>query len=411
MMKAEIISIGDELISGKTINSNAAWMGKELLSIGIPVLQVTAVGDDAEMIMSALRLAESRADVILLTGGLGPTHDDITRDVLCRYFDCALVFNESVMEHIRAMFLHRGVPLANSNESQAMVPAKAQVVFNVRGTAPGYHFKSNAKDIYVMPGVPHEMKGMMSDSILPALRQRNQGLCIVSGIFCTTGIAESILYERIGDAAAIEQFAKMAFLPSPGGTQIRLIAQGGSDAEARQRLGQAAAMVKEKVGRYIYADEDIALEEAVARILAGHRRTLATAESCTGGLIAHKLTNIPGSSLFFERGVVCYSNRSKVELLGVPKSCLQAHGAVSSETAMAMAEGVRRLAGTDYGLSTTGIAGPSGGSAEKPVGLVFIGYADAEGTAFERHVFSGERWLNKERFSYSALNFLRKKLG
>jgi nicotinamide-nucleotide amidase len=410
-MKAEIISIGDELISGKTTNSNAAWMGQEMLLIGVPVVQVTTVGDDAEMIMAALRLAESRADVILLTGGLGPTHDDITRDVMCRYFECELVFNEVVMEHIRTMFRHRGVPLARSNESQAMVPAKAEVVFNLRGTAPGYHFNRSGRDVYVMPGVPHEMKGMMTDAILPALRALNRGLFIAARIFCTTGIAESILFEKIGDADAVERFAKMAFLPSPGGVQIRLIAHGTAEVEAQQRLEQAAAIIYENVGRYIYAEGETTLEEAVARLLVERSVTVATAESCTGGLIAHKLTGIPGSSAFFERGVVCYSNRSKIELLSVAPGCLEAHGAVSAETAMAMAEGVRRLAGTDYGLSTTGIAGPSGGSAEKPVGLVFIGYADAQTTAFERHVFTGERWLNKERFSNSALNFLRKKMS
>lgn len=409
-MKSAIISIGDELISGKTINSNAAWMGGQLLLIGVPVLQVTTVGDDVEMILSALQQAEQEVEVILITGGLGPTHDDITRSAICRYLDCGLTRNDAVLEQIRRLFRHRGLPLVSSNESQAMVPDKVDVVANERGTAPGYHFKRNGRDFYVMPGVPHEMKGMMTSLILPELRSRHTGPYFESKIFCTTGIAESILFEKIGDPSAVERYAKMAFLPGPAGVQIRLVAEGNSVADASTRLTKAGAMILEKAGRYIYADHETTLEQTLAELLWQRRATVAVAESCTGGLISHKLTNISGSSAFFERGLVCYSNRAKTELLGVPANLIETEGAVSEAVAIAMAEGVRRIAESDYGLATTGIAGPAGGSEEKPVGLVYLALADRHGACCERHVFSGDRWLNKERFSNSALNLLRKKL-
>ncbi|HPN36160.1 MAG TPA: competence/damage-inducible protein A [bacterium] len=409
-MHAEIISIGDELISGKTINSNAAWMGRQLLLIGVPVLQVTTVGDDAAMIREALATAERRSEIILITGGLGPTHDDITRSALCQYFQCDLVLNPVVLEQIRERFRHRGLPLAKSNESQAMVPSAAQVIYNRQGTAPGYHFEQSGRHVYVLPGVPHEMQGMMNESILPEIRARQTEWFIESKTFCTNGIAESMLYEKIGNPAEVERWAKMAFLPAPSGVQVRLIAQGTSAAEARQKLEQAAARVLERAGRYIYADYECTLEQVVAELLTQRKATVATAESCTGGLIAHKLTSIAGSSAYFERGVVCYSNRAKTELLHVPTSLIERHGAVSEQVAMSMAENVRRIAGVDYGIATTGIAGPGGGSDDKPVGLVFIGVADKSGSQWERHIFSGERWLNKERFANSALNLLRKRI-
>jgi nicotinamide-nucleotide amidase len=409
-MKAEIISIGDELISGKTVNSNATWMGQQLLLIGVPVVQVTTVGDDQAAIVEALAAAFRRAQIILITGGLGPTHDDITRQVLCQYFNCPLIFNESVMNQIRSLFKHRGLPLAKSNETQAMVPEKARVIVNQRGTAPGYCFEQDGCFLYVMPGVPHEMKGMMNESILPELRAHGTGSAIESKIYCTTGIAESILFEKIGDWSLVERYAKMAFLPSPAGVQIRLISQGNSSQEAQERLAQAAAIIEEKAGRYIFSDHESTLEQVLAEWLLDKRATLATAESCTGGLVAHKLTNIAGSSAFFERGVVCYSNHSKTEILGVPSELLEQYGAVSEQVVLAMAEGVRRLSRSTYGLATTGIAGPTGGSEEKPVGLVYVGLADRDGSRCERHVFSGDRWLNKERFSNCALNLLRKKM-
>lgn len=409
-MHAEIISIGDELISGKTINSNAAWMGRQLLLIGVPVLQVTTVGDDEAMILEALATAERRSEIILLTGGLGPTHDDITRTVLCQYFDCELILNPVVLDQIRERFRHRGLPLAKSNESQAMVPQAAQVIYNRQGTAPGYHFERSGRHVYVMPGVPHEMQGMMSESILPEIRARQTGWCIESKIFCTIGIAESMLYEKIGNPVEVEHWAKMAFLPAPSGVQVRLIAQGTTADEARSKLEQAAARVAERAGRYIYADHECTLEQVVAELLTQRQAMVATAESCTGGLIAHKLTGIARSSAYFERGVVCYSNRAKTELLQVPAALIEQHGAVSEQVAAAMAENVRRIAGVDYGMATTGIAGPGGGSDDKPVGLVFISVADKTGSQWERHIFSGERWLNKERFANSALNLLRKKI-
>ncbi|HNW58842.1 MAG TPA: competence/damage-inducible protein A [bacterium] len=411
MLCIEIISIGDELLIGQTINTNAAWIGQELLEVGQGVSRVTTVGDDLAQITAALAEAEARADYILVTGGLGPTNDDITRTAVCDYFGVGLIRDEALLDHIRALFERRHLPMARVNEDQALVPESAQLIHNDRGTAPGYRLMRAGKRFYFMPGVPYEMQAMMKGSILPELQAANTGEILLTHHIATIGIAESTLYERIGDIAAIETLARIAFLPSPFGVRIRLNAAGATTEAARQRLEEAAARVRRNIQPWIFAERNITLEAALGEELVARQERLAVAESCTGGLIANRLTNIAGSSRFFERGVVSYSNAAKIALLGVPEPLIARHGAVSAAVAEAMAVGIRRISSTEHGLGITGIAGPDGGSAAKPVGLVFVGYAGQSGTTVEEHhVISGDRLINKERFAALALNLLRKQL-
>ncbi len=409
-MDIEIISIGDELLIGQTVNSNAAWMGEQLLSIGAEVTWITTVGDRVEYIEQALRIAETRAQIVLVTGGLGPTHDDITKKVICQYFKSKLVLNESVLAAIKERLQRRGIPLSESNRQQALVPENAGVIPNEIGTAPGLKFSRNGKVIYVMPGVPREMQLMMVNYILPEISSMLNGQVVKKKILFTTGIAESVLFEKLGDIEAIEQYASIAFLPGLDGVKIRLLVKAKSESEAEERLQKAERLVRQNIEPYIYADDDVLIEKVIGDLLTEKKRTVAVAESCTGGLIANRLTNVSGSSLYFERGVVSYSNQAKIDLLGVPADLIEKYGAVSAEVAKAMAKGVRERANTNYGISTTGIAGPTGGSKEKPVGLVFIGYSDKNKTIYERHIFTRDRLANKYRFSQAALNLLRREI-
>ncbi len=406
-MRVEIISIGDELLIGQTINTNAGWMGEQLLNIGIHVDWVTTVGDSKERLTQALSIAESRADVVLLTGGLGPTHDDVTKKVVTDYFHGTLVTNQLVLDMVKERFAKRGVAMVRVNEDQALVPDNAEVMLNELGTAPGMILRKNGKSFYVMPGVPREMKGLMTAYVLPQLKAQLNGHAIRVRIFMTTGVPESTLYERLDNLNEIEQNAQLAFLPNLYGVKLRLMAKGENHKDAEAKIQRAEALLREKIDRDIFADFEISLEEAVGQLLIERGETLAVAESCTGGLISNRLTNMSGSSKFYERGVISYSNKAKVELLGVPEELLATHGAVSAEVATAMADGVRKLAGTNYGLSVTGIAGPTGGTPEKPVGLVYIGYADANGSFAIRQTFLNDRIGNKQRSTQAALNLLR----
>jgi nicotinamide-nucleotide amidase len=407
-MRVEIICIGDELLIGQTVNTNAAWMGEQLVNIGVQPEWTTAVGDSRENMLAALRIAESRADEVLITGGLGPTHDDITKQVVTDYFGGTLVLNREILDNIRERFRRRGIEMAKVNEEQALVPDNAKIMENVKGTAPGMIFRRNGKSFFVMPGVPFEMKDMMSRYVLPELKERLGGRTIRIRNFMTTGIAESTLFAQLDNLPEILKLAQVAFLPSLFGVKIRLMATAESAGAAVDLLQRGEVMVKEKIGGSIYAEDDVPLEVAVARLLVERKATLSVAESCTGGMVSNLLTNIPGSSNFFERGLITYSNRAKIELLGVSPQMIEQHGAVSAETAVAMAEGVRRVAGTDYCISVTGIAGPDGGTAEKPVGLVFVACADKNGSICERHLFANDRIGNKQRSTTAVLNLLRK---
>lgn len=412
-MTAAIITIGDELLIGQVINTNQAFIAERLQSVGITIQRMLTVGDYEQEILDSFEEGFSAHDVIVVTGGLGPTHDDVTRAAVCKFFNTDLVVNEQALQRITDLFRRRGIPLIKLNEDQALVPRDCTVIQNSQGTAPGYLFERKGKYCIVMPGVPFEMKAMMEEFVIPFFAQRGTGGVIRHRTLKTTGIGESILANRIGDVAPLlapYPGVTLAFLPSPTGVRLRITAQGTNPGDVAQTIRQVEDALRAKAEKFIYGVDDEELEEVVGKLLLEHGLTIAIAESCTGGLIADRFTNVPGSSGYFERGVVAYSNASKVAMLQVPPSLLDMHGAVSKEVAEAMAGGIRTVSKTSIGLSTTGIAGPTGGTGEKPVGLVWIGYSDAQGTLAMKFHFGEDRRRVKERAAQAALELVRRKL-
>ncbi|MGA3243359.1 MAG: competence/damage-inducible protein A [Bacteroidota bacterium] len=412
-MKAEIISIGDELLIGQVINTNQAFIAERLNSIGIAVSRMTTVGDEEDAILESFAEALDNCSIVLVTGGLGPTHDDITRTAVCKFFATDLVVNEEALRRVRGFFERRGIAPKKINEDQALVPRTCTVIQNNHGTAPGFLFERNEKFFIAMPGVPFEMKAMVEEFILPFFAHRASGLVIQHRTLKTTGIGESFLAEHIGDVNALFRpgdGTTLAFLPGPTGTRLRITVRAKNVAAAQAQIEMVEQAIRAKVGKYIYASGDEELEHVIGKLLLEHHLTLAVAESCTGGLISDRITNVPGSSSYFDRSYITYSNDAKLADLGVPSALIQQHGAVSREVAEAMAEGARRKSNTDIGLSTTGIAGPTGGSAEKPVGLVWVGYSDRSGTLALRFTLGDERRRIKERAAQAALELLRRKL-
>jgi nicotinamide-nucleotide amidase len=412
-MTAEIISIGDELLIGQVINTNQAFIAGQLDSIGIAVETMTTVGDEESRIIRAFERALAEHEVVVVTGGLGPTHDDLTRPAVCRFFQTDLIVDQAALENIRQLFGRRGLAVTPLNEDQARVPRGCTVIQNRHGTAPGYFFERGGKYMAVLPGVPFEMKAMMEEFVVPSLKPQSGNRIIRHKTLKTTGIAESHLADLIGPMEqhfAASEGLSLAFLPSPMGVRLRITARGTDEGLVNSLIERVKTSLVAKAGKYVYGEGDEELEHIVGRLLAAKKLTIAVAESCTGGLIADRLTNVPGSSSYFERGLITYSNVSKTSELGVPESVLESHGAVSRETAEAMASGVRLNAGTDIGISTTGVAGPTGGSADKPVGLVWIGYSDGHETIALKFNFGDDRRRTKERASQAALELLRRKL-
>lgn len=411
-MKAYLISIGDELLIGQTINTNVAYIGSALSDINIEVIESSVVGDNMEAILYELDKASSMADLIVITGGLGPTHDDITRSAIVKYFKTELIQNKEVLEDIQQFFSKRGRTVTELNASQALVPQIAIPIRNKRGTAPGMWIEKNNKIYIVMPGVPYEMKGMMEDFVIPKLSDltKGNGSVIKKLILQTTGIPESTLFERLGNLDELLQGARIAFLPNQYGVKLRITVTEVSDEVAVNRLNEIEQKIRTKVGRYIFARGEETLEEVIGKILSERGLTLSVAESCTGGEICTRLTNVSGSSKYFERGIITYSNAAKVELLKVNEDTIAEVGAVSLEVAMQMAEGVRAVSGTDIGISTTGILGPTGATTNKPVGLVYIGYCDEKVCTAKKFLFGDDRILNKQRATQAALEMLRRQL-
>ena len=408
-MKAQILTIGDELLIGQVVNTNAAYIAQKLNGIGIEVVRTLTVGDVEEEIMTAFRESFAGFDLTVITGGLGPTHDDITRKCICEFFNTGLVRDETVFENIKRIFEMRSIQMNPATEDQAMVPQSAQIIMNLLGTAPGFLFEKEHKYFIVMPGVPFEMEGMMTNFVIPYFRNMSRQV-ILHRTLKTTGIPESLLAKRLGDIDELLQGAKLAFLPSPSGVRLRITVIDTDPEAAQQKVNDIEARIRVKAEKFIYGTDTEELEEVVGKILTDRRLTLALAESCTGGLIANRLTNIPGSSYYFERGFIMYSNQSKTDILGIHPDIIESYGAVSREIAMAMASGVREIAKVDIGLSVTGIAGPSGGTPEKPVGTVWIGYSDEKETFALKFNFGEHRLRTKERASQAALDLLRRKL-
>jgi nicotinamide-nucleotide amidase len=407
--QAEIISIGNEVVSGLTIDSNSAHISQSLMDVGIAVSRIVAIGDDDGTIEEAVKQAFKRVDLVIVTGGLGSTHDDITKKVLARVFQSGFRHDEKVARMLQAMFKSRGRAVPEMVLEQCEVPEKAEILYNTKGTAPGFHFSADSRHLYSLPGVPLEMKYLLEQFVLPQLAPL-AGKKVAHRVIKLTGIMESGLWEKIGSVDPLEKLVSVASLPSHLGVNIRLSAIGDDSDGLKRRLDQAEQMIRDKVEEYIYARDDETLEENVGQLLRATDLKLAVAESCTGGLIGHRLTQVAGSADYFMEGAVTYSNSAKENRLGVPRELLNQHGAVSREVALAMAKGIRKSARTDIGLAVTGIAGPGGGSEDKPVGLTFIAVDDPNGTQCERFVFPQDRIRNKERAAQAALNLLRLRL-
>jgi nicotinamide-nucleotide amidase len=406
---ASIITIGDELLIGQTIDTNSAWMAQELNKIGIWVHRRVAIGDVWEDIWKALDDESRLSDIILITGGLGPTADDITKPLLCQYFGGKLVVNEDALNNVKNIFLNiLKRPMIERNLKQAEVPDVCTVIQNRRGTAPGMLFEKEGKIFVSMPGVPHEMKGMMTNHVLPVLQEKFQMPPIIHRTLLTAGIGESFLAERIMDfESTLPSNIKLAYLPNYGMVKLRLSARGRSE-KLRAELEAEFDMLKQKVSDVMVIDEDLTMQQVVGNLLKEKGKTVGTAESCTGGYIAHLFTANPGSSVYFKGSIVSYANTVKTDILAVDPQTLKDHGAVSKATASQMVKGALKMLKTDYVLVTTGIMGPDGGSPEKPVGTVWVGVGDGHRTELHEFHFRFDRQRNIELTATNALNVLRK---
>ncbi len=410
-MLCEIITIGDEILIGQIVDTNSAWMAQQLNLIGIKVKQISSVSDDREHILKALKEASERVQMVLITGGLGPTKDDITKKTLCEYFGCEIVFNEAQYQMVEKIFSSFGREVTPINRKQAEVPEICTCLVNQNGTAPGMWFDVDDVVYVSMPGVPYEMMGMMSKQVLPMLKERFKTPVIRHRTFRTQGVGESLLASWIeGWEDALPAHMKLAYLPAAGQVRLRISAIGEQTEKLDAEIEQQAILLYELIGKHIYAEGEVNLEEVIHHWMIDNNKTMSTAESCTGGTIASMLTKLPGASKYFEGSTVCYSYDIKERLLGVKSETLNTFGAVSEETVMEMAAGALRLHQSDYTLAVSGIAGPDGGTEEKPVGTVWIAVGGPDGIKTKKFRFSTNRERNITMASLSALNMLRKYL-
>ena len=407
-MKAEIISIGDELLIGQVINTNASWMASELNKWGIPIVQITAISDNETAIISALDDAAGRANIILLTGGLGPTKDDITKHVLARYFNAKLIFHQETFEQVKQLFKSRNFKVTPVNKRQAEIPDNCIPLHNKNGTAPGMWFEKEGKVFVSMPGVPFEMKALITEQILPRLRDKFQIGSLFHKTIMTFGMGESMLAAKIEDIeAGLPGHIKLAYLPQPGIVRLRLSAAGPDKQKLENEINYYCDQIIKRVPKLVFGFDDISMEEVVGNLLLERKKTLATAESCTGGYLAHLITSIAGSSNYFKGSIISYSDEVKVSEIGVKLSDLEKYGAVSQQVVEQMAVGGREKLKTDYCLATSGIAGPDGGTEEKPVGTVWIALSTPEGVQSKLLHLGEHRGRNIRRSALSALNMLR----
>ena len=403
---ASIITIGDELLIGQVIDTNSAWIAGELNQIGILLKHRIAVGDNREDILEALETEGNKSKIVIITGGLGPTADDITKPVLCEFFGGKMIMHEPTLAHIRQIFekvLKR--PMIERNQKQAEVPDVCTVLMNEQGTAPGMLFEKNGVWYISLPGVPHEMKWLMQEKVLPMLSEKFSGGVVVHRTLLTAGLGESFLAEMIQDIElSLPAHIKLAYLPNYGMVRLRLSGWGNDVTSLTEEIVTFFSLLKERVKEYLIIDEDIPLERAIGKLLVAQKATVATAESCTGGYIAHLLTSHAGASAFFKGSVICYDNEIKKQLLGVTEACLQQFGAVSSPTVEQMATAVRELLQVDYALAVSGIMGPDGGSPEKPLGLVWVAIAGPKGVKTQELRF---RFTRKRNIELTAAHTLR----
>ncbi len=410
-MKAEIITIGDELLIGQTIDTNSAWMGAELSLAGFDIHKKTSVHDKRSDILNALSDASGNSDVVLITGGLGPTSDDITKQALCEFFNTRLVMNSEVLKMVENMMHKRNYPMNENNRKQAEVPEVCSVLTNAAGTAPGMWFEKDGTVFISMPGVPYEMKYIMNEHVLPALRKRFTSQIIIHRNIMTYGTPEAKLAEVLtGFEAGLPGYIKLAYLPASGIIKLRLTGTGNDRRLISGAIEDQVMKLYSIIPDAIYGENEESLEMVIGKLLKEKKKTICTAESCTGGNIAHMITSIPGSSQYFRGSVIAYANEIKTELLGVRDKVIEKEGAVSEAVVKAMAEGALRLMKTDYSIATSGIAGPDGGTKEKPVGTLWTAVASNSGTVTEKHTFGIDRITNITRFTLVALNLLRKQI-
>ncbi|MDD2797345.1 MAG: competence/damage-inducible protein A [Bacteroidales bacterium] len=404
-MDVEIITIGDELLIGQVVDTNSAWMGKELNNLGFEVARKITIGDDRDELLSAFSTALSRVDVVLVTGGIGPTKDDITKKTLCEFFETELVFNEDVLSRIEVLFAGRNIKINELTRDQAFVPRDCEVIENTTGTAPITWFERNGKILVSMPGVPFEMKTAMTRDILPRLKARfSKDIHIVHRTFSVKNYPESALALHIEAwENALPDFIRLAYLPSPGVVRLRLTARHSDLTLIETALEKAEQSLLPLLGDSIFSSSDAPISEVLGKLLKKNDLTLAVAESCTGGNIAHHITSISGSSAYFLGGVVSYSNEMKRAVLGVSKDSLEQFGAVSREVALEMVNGIAKLADADVAIATTGIAGPDGGTLEKPVGTVWIAVKMRDEVRVELFRLGKVREANIQRASNEAM--------
>ena len=412
-MLAEIITIGDEILIGQIIDTNSAHIAKELNKIGISIFQITSIQDEKEHILTALEEASGRAQLIIMTGGLGPTKDDITKRTLCQYFGDTLVLNQDVLQHIEYLFkTYISTPISEVNRKQAYLPSRAEVLHNKYGTAPGMWIENKDKVFVSLPGVPYEMKELISKEVLPRVVDKFKRPFIIHKTIMTYGLGESAIAERI---SAIEDslppYIKLAYLPNLGKVRLRLTAKGTDKALLEEGIREVSGKIYDSIGELISGEEeDGTIESVVGKLLVSKKRTMATAESFTGGKIAEQITSVPGASAYFVGGLVSYATRTKIDLLKVPKELIEKHSVVSAEVATVMAENIRSIMKSDFGIATTGNAGPTKGDSDSPIGTVYIAIASEKGTIVESFSMGNHRIRIVQKGGHKALEMLRKEI-
>lgn len=407
-MNATILTIGDELLIGQTIDTNSAYIGKELNKIGIRIYQRIAVGDVAEQITEGLKRASAQSELVIITGGLGPTKDDITKKTLAEYFGVGFTFYEEVWEKMKTIFEKRGSKVLEMNRSQAELPSNAVMLPNMRGTAQGMWFDEKGVVYVSMPGVPHEMIHLLDTQVIPKLKARFVLPKILHRTLMTAGAGESSLAVQLNEFEnALPEYMTLSYLPELGTVKLRLSAY---EEATEKEINAHFETLKNTLGDYVYSEGEISLQEFIGNQLLAIRKTLATAESCTGGYLSHLITSVPGSSQWFNGGVISYSNEMKMNVLGVKKETLETYGAVSEQVVREMVSGILKITKADYGIAVSGIAGPDGGTPEKPVGMVWVAVANHDQIIAREFHFFPSRMENIKVTANAALNLLRKVL-
>jgi len=412
-MFAEIITIGDEILIGQIVDTNSAFIAKELNKIGISVYQITSVQDEREHILQALKDAQTRARIVIVTGGLGPTKDDITKHTFCEFFNDKLVKNKAVLEHVEALFKSFvSTPISEVNRNQAMVPSRATVLYNANGTAPGMWMESEGVSFISLPGVPFEMKGLMLSAVIPKIVKDFNRPHIIHKTLVTYGLGESAIAEKIEDwEENLPPFVKLAYLPNLGKVRLRLTAKGSNRKILKAAIEDEFSKLYPLIGDIIYGIEDEeTLEELVAKLFTAKKMTLSTAESCTGGKIAQKITALSGASNYFKGSVVSYATETKINVLKVPKELINKHSVVSAEVAKSMAENVKKLLKTDFSIATTGNAGPTKGDSNVEIGTVYIAIATPNGVFAEKFMMGKHRNRIVQKTVNKAFELLQKEI-